>query len=120
MANAPSTPKHTPGQGGNEPRGRDEGITEKARDAAAGVMDKAKDVASSAARTAGEAASAVGERAEAAASSVGSGMQSLAGTLRQNLPREGALGTAGRSVADSLESGGRYLEQEGLSGMMDD
>jgi len=30
------------------------------------------------------------------------------------------LGTAAGSVADSLESGGRYLQQEGFSGMADD
>jgi len=30
------------------------------------------------------------------------------------------LGTPAQAVAAGLEKGGRYLEQEGLSGMMDD
>lgn len=125
MANTPGTTKINPGQGGQQgqqgQQGRgDEGLLGKARETASAVMDKAKDAASSAARGAGELASAAGERAESATSSVGGGMKSLAGTLRENLPREGMLGTAGRGVADSLESGGRYLEQEGLGGMVDD
>lgn len=125
MANVPSTTKNIPGQGGqqgthqsgqqghqggNEPKGRtDEGIMGKAREAGSAVLDKAKD-----------AAGAAGEYAGTAAGSVAGGMKSLAGTIRENLPREGVLGTASRGVADSLESGGRYLQEEGLGGMMDD
>jgi len=47
-------------------------------------------------------------------------MQSLAGTLRENLPREGVLGTASSTVARGLETGGRYLERESFQGMADD
>jgi hypothetical protein len=72
-------------------------------------MDKAKDAAST-----------VGRSAEDATHAVGRGMESLADTVRQNLPREGVIGSAASTVASSLETGGRYLEKEGLQGMADD
>ncbi len=82
---------------------------DKARDVAAGAMDKAK-----------ETASALGEQAESAASTAGGGMKSLAQSIRAHAPREGMLGDASSTVAAGLESGGRYLQEEGLGGMMDD
>jgi ElaB/YqjD/DUF883 family membrane-anchored ribosome-binding protein len=47
-------------------------------------------------------------------------MSSLAGTLRQNVPHEGMMGTAAGAVADRLESGGQYLQEHGLGDMADD
>jgi hypothetical protein len=47
-------------------------------------------------------------------------MESLAGTIRDRAPREGMMGNAASTVADSLEQGGRYLREEGLGGMADD
>lgn len=113
--------------GGNQNRGQDT-ATEKAKDAASSVMDKAKDAASSVAQTAGNAASSVaqtagnvastvGEKAEDAVHAVGGEMKSLAGTIREKGPHGGMLGSASSAVASTLESGGRYLEEEGLSGM---
>jgi len=81
---------------------------EKARDAAQAGWDKTKDAAQSA-----------GHMATHASETVGSGMESLAGTLRDNAPG-GTLGNAASTVADSLERGGRYIREEGLSGMADD
>jgi hypothetical protein len=51
---------------------------------------------------------------------VACGMKSLAGSIREHAPQEGMLAQASTSVADSLESGSRYLQEEGLSGMADD
>lgn len=79
---------------------------------AAAVAQMAKDAASSATKMAGD-------QAQHAAETVGGGMRSFAGTIREHAP-EGMLGTAAGTVADSLESGGRYLEQEGFSGMAED
>jgi hypothetical protein len=59
----------------------------------------------------------MGHRAEEGVSSVGAGMKSLAGTIRESGPHEGMLGSATSRVANTLESGGRYLQEEGLSGM---
>jgi hypothetical protein len=116
--------------------------TEKARETASSVTEKAKDMASSAAQsagemassatqrvkdaastamqTAGDAASNVARRAEHTASNLGGGMRSLAGTLRENLPHEGMMGQASTAVADTLERGGRYLEEEGLERITSD
>jgi hypothetical protein len=93
---------------------------DKAKEMASSAVDTAKDLASSVAHSMGEAGSVVGDKANEATSAVGSGMKSLAGSIRQHTPHEGVLGTASASVADSLESGGRYLQEEGLGGMADD
>jgi len=99
---------------------REEGFTEKAKDAAGNVIDKAKQAASTVAEKAKDVASAVGDKADTAVASVGSGMQSLAGTIRDKGPGSGVLGGATSGVASALESSGRYLEEQGLSGMADD
>jgi hypothetical protein len=88
---------------------KDRGFGEKAKEAASHLASQASDVASS-----------VGQRAEDATSSLGSRMQSLAGTLREKTPNEGMMGKASSAVADTLESGGHYLEEQGLRGMAED
>jgi hypothetical protein len=97
---------------------------ENAGDTAKQFGDKAKDMASNVASTvagkARDAASSVGQRAEDATHAVGGSLQSLAGTIRENAPQSGMLGTVGSSVASGLETGGRYLKEEGLSGIADD
>jgi len=93
---------------------------DKARETAATVGDKAREMASGVGHRVSEAASSVGHKADEAACSVGSGMQALAGTIRQKLPHEGVVGGAGSAVADTLERGGHYLQDEGLSGMAHD
>jgi len=93
---------------------------DKTKDMASTAYDKASDLASQAADRAGDIASRAGERADNAASSVGSGMKSLAGTVRDNTPNSGMLGTASDRAADALEGAGRYLEDRGLSGIADD
>jgi hypothetical protein len=95
-------------------------VADKAKDAASTVADKTKDAASSVAHTAGDVASTVGHKAEDATSAVGNGMTSLAGTIREKAPHEGMLGSASATLADTLESGGRYLQEEGLKGIADD
>jgi hypothetical protein len=100
-------------------RGKEESLTDKAKDAAGTVMDKAKQAASTVADKARDVASAVGDRADSAVSSVGSGMQSLAGTIRDKAPG-GVFGSAASGVASALETSGRHLEKEGLSGLGED
>lgn len=84
-------------------------LTHKAQEAASTVASKAQNLAGKAADRADDAISAVGER-----------MSGLAGTIRQSGPREGVLGSATATVADSLKSGGDYLKDHGLSEMADD
>jgi hypothetical protein len=95
-------------------------LSDQARDAACDVTNKAKDMGAAAAQKAGEAASYLGKKADDATASVGTGMKNLAGTIRDKTPEKGLMNTAGSAVADTLESGGRYLEHQGLSGMSDD
>lgn len=93
---------------------------EKAKDFASAAAHKAGDAASFLGEKAGEAASFVGHKAEQATAGVGSGMKSLAGTIRGAVPNTGVLHNAGEAVADTLESSGRFLQEEGLKGMADD
>jgi len=94
--------------------------TDKAKDLASDVSNKAGQIASDVSHKAGQIASAVGDRAESAAASVGSGMKTVADTIREHTPNKGMLGDASQSVAGALESGGRFLEEKGLSGVGDE
>jgi hypothetical protein len=91
-----------------------------ASDFAANVGHKAKEAASTVAHKAEDVASKVGHKAEDATTAVGSGMKSLAGTLREKAPHEGLLGSASSAVASTLETSGRYLEEEGLGGIAEE
>lgn len=95
-------------------------LTDKAKDAAGNVADKASEMAAAMSKSASAAATAVGDKVDEGVKGVACGMKSLAGTIRENAPAEGMLRQASTTVADSLESGGRYLQEEGLSGMADD
>jgi hypothetical protein len=65
-------------------------------------------------------ASAVAHKADDALDAVGSGMKSLADTLRDKGPEQGVLGSATSKTADTLDSAGRYLHDQGVSGMAED
>jgi len=86
-----------------------ENVKNKTTETASGVTDKAK-----------QAASNLGQRAEDAKQAVGGGIKSLADTIRDKGPQEGMFGTATSSIAEGLESGANYLQEEGFSGIADD
>jgi ElaB/YqjD/DUF883 family membrane-anchored ribosome-binding protein len=89
-------------------------------DTAAKASEKVQSVASSAMDKAQELASTAGRKAEEATSALGEKVKSAASTLRERAPHEGMLGTASGAVADTLDSAGRYLQEEGLAGMAED
>jgi hypothetical protein len=95
-------------------------LKNKAKDTATGLTDKARDVASSVAEQARDTASHLGERASEAASSVGGGIRNLAGTLREQGPHEGMMGSATSTVARALDNSGRYLQEHDLSAISGD
>lgn len=95
-------------------------FADKAKDTAGDMVEKAKDTAGNLVDKAKDTASTLGKKAEDATHAVGSGLQSLAGTVRGNLPKEGVIGAASSSVAQGLETSGRYLEHEGLQGIAAD
>lgn len=96
---------------------------DKTREAVNTGMEKAREMAGTAYDRTKDAAQAGWDKArdtaENSSSTVGGGMESLAGTVRDYAPG-GMLGSAASTVADSLEQGGRYLREEGFSGMADD
>ena len=85
----------------------------KPKDAATDVLDKVKQGAASVGETASKK---IGD----VTSAVGGGMKNLGEKIRESLPNEGYLGQASQSVASTLEGGGKYLAEEGLSGLADD
>jgi len=85
----------------------------KAQESGSVAADKAKE----AVKATGDA---VGQVADAGAAAVGGGLKSLAGQVREQGPHDGALGEATSTVAKGLETGGKYLQKEGITGMADD
>jgi hypothetical protein len=100
------------------------GVTEQAKDTLSRATDKVKEAASQAAATASrkasEASSYIGHKAEDATEAVGQGARSFAGTIREKGPHEGMLGSATATMADTLDSCGRELQEHGLTGIADD
>ena len=93
---------------------------DKAKDLAGSAVDKAKELAGAAGEHASHLASAVGHKAEQLTSSAGTGIKHLGETIKDRGPHEGTLGSAAKAVGGTLEAGGKYVEEAGLSGMMDD
>jgi len=60
------------------------------------------------------------EKAEQAAKAVGAGMESVSCMIHKNEPQSGVLHDVGETLAAKLESGGRYLESHGLTGVGED
>jgi len=96
------------------------GLAQKAQDTASNVADRAKDLASNVGQRASDVAHRAEDKADDTLSSMGQRMSSAAGTLRQSAPRSGVVGSAAGAVADRLESGGRYLQEHGVSDITDD
>jgi ElaB/YqjD/DUF883 family membrane-anchored ribosome-binding protein len=121
MANTSRFPTNPKDQGTTGNLGQAAGdIKERAQEAASNLGQKAQDVASNVRDKAQNFASTAGGKAEDALTNVGDKMSSLAGSIRERAPREGMLGTAATTVADRLETGGRYLSEHGFSDMADD
>lgn len=110
-----------------KPAHRLEDSMQKAKDVASNVAERTKelgenvsDQAQNMAERGGELASGLGERAGETVSAVGGQMRNLAGTIRAKAPQEGMVGSAASAVANTLESGGSYLEEQSLSDMAED
>jgi ElaB/YqjD/DUF883 family membrane-anchored ribosome-binding protein len=100
-------------------------VIDKSKDVASNVIDRTKDVAHNVADRAKDMAHQAGETADNMVGKVGSGLEAAAGSLRDQAKPSGMLGSgmvgqAATKVADTLESSGRYLEEQGLSGMAED
>jgi ElaB/YqjD/DUF883 family membrane-anchored ribosome-binding protein len=93
---------------------------QKVQDFAHTAGQKVQDAAHAAGQKVQSAASTVGHRAEDATTSLGSGLRSAADKVRENLPHEGMIGSAGEAFAGALERGGRYIEEKNIRGMAED
>lgn len=93
---------------------------DKTKEGAEYVADKAKDAASAVVDGASSLAGSAVKGIDSAAQAVGSGTKSVADTVRRNTPDEGILGAASNKLADGLEAGGKYLEEQGVSGLVGD
>jgi len=116
MANTPT--KNQRSDFGMENQGSN--LTEQAKGVAENVKDKAKQAGEYVKDKAGQAGEFVRDKADQAAGTAGKGMESLAGTIRDKGPQQGFLGRATSTVADTLDRTGKYLEDQGVSGMAGD
>jgi hypothetical protein len=66
------------------------------------------------------AARAAGKTADNVAATAGQTAENMAQRVREYGPSSGVFGQATETVAGGLEQGGRYLEQQGLTGMASD
>jgi hypothetical protein len=109
MANVTQSAKDMGAQAADKARETASAVADRARETAHNVADKARDLTSQA-----------GRKADDVAGKVGSGLESAADSIREHTPHTGMIGTAASKVADTLESSGHYLKEEGLSGMAND
>lgn len=95
-------------------------LADAGRSAASGLADAGRSAASGLTDAARSAARSAGQAADSATSRAGEKVESLAGTVREYGPHSGVLGQATETVAQGLERGGRYLEDQGMSGLTND
>jgi len=82
--------------------------------------EQTSEVGSTIAQKASEVATTVGKKADDATSALGEGMRSWASSIRESEEGKGEGWSPMETVADTLDSGGRYLQQQGLSGIGED
>jgi ElaB/YqjD/DUF883 family membrane-anchored ribosome-binding protein len=90
------------------------------QEGAQNVGHRVQETASQVGHRAQEFATGLEEKTHQAASSVGQRLSSLAGTIQSSAPREGIIGSAASGVAQSLETSGRYLQDNRLGDMAED
>lgn len=95
-------------------------VADKARDAAGFVADKAKDAAGYVADKAKDLGQFASKTADDTATAVGDGMKSVAQSIKQHGPQEGMLGKATETLASTVESAGKYLSEQGVTGAAED
>jgi hypothetical protein len=120
MANPTNTAKEMASNVADRARETAATAADKARETASHVADRARETASAVADKARDFGATAGRKADDMAGKLGSGLESAAESIREHSPNTGMLGTAASKVADTLESGGHYLREEGLSRLAND
>jgi ElaB/YqjD/DUF883 family membrane-anchored ribosome-binding protein len=93
---------------------------DKAKEVGTQLADKAKETVSSVGEMASQAASTVGKKADEMTASAGADIKKWGDSMASKAPHEGVLGQASQAMAETLQEGGKYLEEAKLSGMADD
>jgi len=93
---------------------------DKAREAVGSAVEKAREGLGSMGESASHMASAAVNKADDAVSAAGRRLEDWGEGVRSRTPNEGLLGSASEAVACTLEKSGKYLEDHGLTGMVDD
>jgi hypothetical protein len=94
-------------------------LADKANQAGQFVSEQANKMATSAVHSAENAGQFVGQKAEDARHAVGSGIKSMADSIKSAAP-EGMMHDAACSLATSLESTGKYIDEHGINAMTED
>lgn len=84
------------------------------------VVDRAREMVGAAADKVEAAATSATKKVDQAAATAGSNIRNFADNIKDRGPQEGMLGDATKSVAGTIEAGGKYLEEQGVSGILDD
>jgi hypothetical protein len=84
------------------------------------TLEKAKDTAASVGDMAKSAVEKVGEKADNLTASAGHELKAAGDSMAHKLPHEGMTGHASQAIAESLQHGGKYIEDAKLSGMAND
>jgi hypothetical protein len=95
-------------------------IMDKAKDAGAEMMDKAKEAAQSVGTMASDTACMVGKKAEDATAAAGHSIADFGQKIADQAPQAGFAGAAAQKVGDTIKEGGRYIEEQKLSGIAHD
>ena len=61
-----------------------------------------------------------GTRADEAVAALGEKLESAADIIRDRLPQQGTAGAMSEAVGERLEASGKYLKQQGVTGIMED
>jgi ElaB/YqjD/DUF883 family membrane-anchored ribosome-binding protein len=121
MKNKSTEGKASAGSAANEVKGKAQELVssmgQKLHDGTSDVSDNAQVLASDMARKAQETARAAVDKANDGIAAIGQRMSALSGTVRKAGPKDGVLGSAATTVADTLQVGGRYLEGHDLKDM---
>lgn len=95
-------------------------LGEKAGEKAQELTEKAGSIVGTATEKVKEAAHYLGDKADQATGAVGEGIETVGEKVREMSPKSGILGHAGEALAEKLEGSGKYLEEQGLTGMAED
>jgi len=120
MANTMQNAKDAAANTADKAKDMASSAVDKGKDMASSAVDKTRDFASSVVDKTKDAASRAGQKADDVAGRAGGALETAAGKVRDYAPESGMLGSAANRVAESLESGGRYLREEGMTGLADD